>query len=94
VTSQQPQGIAVEWSNIALAMPASSVALPTGIVTFLFTDIEGSTRMLQEQGEDYGDVQKAHFAIMRDAISLGRGYEVSTEGDAFDRIHAEEVGNG
>jgi predicted ATPase/class 3 adenylate cyclase len=58
-------------------------SLPTGTVTFLFTDIEGFTRMLQQQGEGYRDVQEAHFAIMREAIALGGGHEVSTEGDAF-----------
>src|SRR3982074_2578351 len=58
-------------------------SLPTGTVTFLFTDIEGFTRMLQQQGDGYRDVQEAHFAIMREAIALGGGHEVSTEGDAF-----------
>ncbi|HYN68957.1 MAG TPA: adenylate/guanylate cyclase domain-containing protein, partial [Candidatus Eisenbacteria bacterium] len=57
--------------------------LPTGTVTFLFTDIEGSTRLLERLGERYRDVQKRHDAIVRAAIAAGHGWEVSTEGDAF-----------
>jgi predicted ATPase/class 3 adenylate cyclase len=58
-------------------------ALPTGTVTFLFTDIEGSTRLLQELGEDYREVQDQHAEIMRKAIADGDGVEVRTEGDSF-----------
>ena len=58
--------------------------LPTGTVTFVFTDIEGSTRLLHELGhERYGRLQDQHAAIMREAIALGRGVEIRTEGDAF-----------
>ena len=58
--------------------------LPTGTVTFLFTDIEGSTRLLQELGRDaYGRVQDEHAGIMRRAIAAGGGVEVRTEGDSF-----------
>ena len=58
--------------------------LPTGTVTFLFTDIEGSTRLLQELGRgDYGALQEQHAAIMRTAIAAGNGAEVRTEGDSF-----------
>jgi class 3 adenylate cyclase len=57
--------------------------LPTGTVTFLFTDIEGSTRLLQELGPDYSSVQTDHMQIMRDAITAGGGVEIRTEGDAF-----------
>ena len=58
--------------------------LPTGTVTFLFTDIEGSTRLLQELGGDtYGRVQDEHAGIMRRAIATGGGVEVRTEGDSF-----------
>ena len=42
--------------------------LPTGTVTFLFTDIEGSTRLLQDLGDRYGEVRDAHAAILRRAI--------------------------
>ncbi|MDQ4144260.1 MAG: AAA family ATPase, partial [Actinomycetota bacterium] len=57
--------------------------LPTGTVTFLFTDVEGSTRMLERLRERYQDVQRRHDAIVRAAIADGDGHEVSTEGDSF-----------
>jgi predicted ATPase/class 3 adenylate cyclase len=58
--------------------------LPTGTVTFLFTDIEGSTRLLQELGRDaYDRVQRRHAEIMRDAVAKGGGVEIRTEGDSF-----------
>jgi hypothetical protein len=44
------------------------VELPTGTVTLLFTDIEGSTRMLRSLGDDYGAVLRAHRTILRDAV--------------------------
>jgi class 3 adenylate cyclase len=57
--------------------------LPTGTVTFLFTDIEGSTRLLQDLGDRYGVVRNEHAAILRRAIRDGGSVEVSTEGDSF-----------
>jgi predicted ATPase/class 3 adenylate cyclase len=57
--------------------------LPTGAVTFLFTDIEGSTRLLQEIGDRYADVLEQHADIIRAAISAAGGVEVSTHGDSF-----------
>ena len=57
--------------------------LPTGTVTFLFTDIEGSTRMLQALGDRYREVLERHDAIVREALAAHEGIEISTEGDAF-----------
>lgn len=58
--------------------------LPTGTVTFMFTDIEGSTRLLHELGIDrYRAVQDEHAVILRRAIATGDGSEVRTEGDSF-----------
>jgi predicted ATPase/class 3 adenylate cyclase len=57
--------------------------LPTGTVTFLFTDIEGSTRMLQDLGDRYGAVLAEHERIIRRAVAAGGGVEVSTGGDSF-----------
>jgi predicted ATPase/class 3 adenylate cyclase len=57
--------------------------LPTGTVTFLFTDIEGSTRLLQRLGDRYREVVDDHGRILRDAIASGGGTEIHTEGDAF-----------
>lgn len=57
--------------------------LPTGTITFLFTDIEGSTRLLQALGDKYRAAQDRHAEIMRAAIAEQDGYEVRTEGDSF-----------
>jgi predicted ATPase/class 3 adenylate cyclase len=57
--------------------------LPTGTVTFLFTDIEGSTRLLQRLGDRYREVVDRHGRILREAIASGSGMEVHTEGDSF-----------
>jgi predicted ATPase/class 3 adenylate cyclase len=57
--------------------------LPTGTVTFLFTDIEGSTRLLSALGDGYAALLGAHSEILRAAIGAHAGTEVSTEGDAF-----------
>jgi predicted ATPase len=57
--------------------------LPTGTVTFLFTDIEGSTRLLQELGDAYADALAAHRRALRDVFERNGGVEVDTQGDAF-----------
>ena len=57
--------------------------LPTGTVTFLFTDIEGSTGLLQALGDRYPAVLGEHAAILRKAVAEAGGVEVSTHGDAF-----------
>jgi predicted ATPase/class 3 adenylate cyclase/Flp pilus assembly protein TadD len=57
--------------------------LPTGIVTFLFTDIEGSTRLLQFLGDTYAEVLGQHNLIMRSHIQAWDGYVIDTQGDAF-----------
>ena len=56
---------------------------PTGTVTFLFTDIEGSTRLLQHLGRRYGELQAAHQRAIRAACRAWGGYEVDTQGDSF-----------
>ncbi|HWQ02651.1 MAG TPA: adenylate/guanylate cyclase domain-containing protein, partial [Gaiellaceae bacterium] len=58
-------------------------AYPTGTVTFLFTDIEGSTRLLQELGDRYATVVADHRRILREAFGSTDGREVDTQGDAF-----------
>jgi predicted ATPase/class 3 adenylate cyclase len=57
--------------------------LPTGTVTFLFTDIEGSTRLLHELGDGYGEVLAEHRRLLREAFSRYGGVEVDTQGDAL-----------
>jgi class 3 adenylate cyclase len=57
---------------------------PTGTVTLLFTDIEGSTRLLQELGRDrYAEALELHRRLLRQAFDGHDGYEVDCEGDAF-----------
>ena len=56
---------------------------PSGAVTFLFTDVEGSTRVLKQLRESYGDVLEEHRRLLRDAFDAHGGYEVDTQGDAF-----------
>jgi predicted ATPase/class 3 adenylate cyclase len=57
--------------------------LPTGTVTFLFTDIEGSTKLLQRLGPEYARVLGEHQALLRAAFAAHDGAEVDTQGDAF-----------
>ena len=57
--------------------------LPTGTVTFLFTDIEGSTRLLHELGAAYPGVVTGHRRIVRDVVARHGGVEVDTQGDSF-----------
>src|SRR6266446_6499198 len=65
-------------------MPKTSgVALPTGTLTFLFTDIEGSTRLLRETGSTYQAILADHHRLIRRAVANYSGAEVKTEGDSF-----------
>jgi predicted ATPase/class 3 adenylate cyclase len=57
--------------------------LPGGTVTFLFTDIEGSTRLLHEHGNRYAELLSEHRRVLREAFARYRGVEVDTQGDAF-----------
>lgn len=54
-----------------------------GTVTFLFTDIQGSTRLLDKLKDQYANVLAIHHKIMRDAIQKWNGREMDTQGDAF-----------
>src|SRR5215213_6463766 len=57
--------------------------LPSGTVTFLFTDVEGSTRLLLEHAAAYADLLAGHRAALRGAFERHGGVEVDTQGDAF-----------
>jgi predicted ATPase/DNA-binding SARP family transcriptional activator len=75
------QGILNQDASLA---PVASRALPGGTVTFLFADVEGSTRLLQELGATgYADALHAFRQSMRDAAVGRGGLEVDTQGDAF-----------
>jgi predicted ATPase/class 3 adenylate cyclase len=56
---------------------------PSGTITLLFTDIEGSTKLLQRSGELYTELLADHRSMLRAAFESHDGYEVDTEGDAF-----------
>jgi class 3 adenylate cyclase len=60
-----------------------SATLPTGTVTFVFTDIEGSTKLLQELGDGYAEVAREHRRIVREAFGAREGTEIDTQGDSF-----------
>ncbi len=56
---------------------------PTGTVTLLFSDIEGSTRLLQRTGNAYADLLAEHRRLLSEAFERHHGFEVDSEGDAF-----------
>jgi len=63
---------------------ARDTQLPTGTVTFLFTDIERSTQTVGAMGDErYADALEAHRQLLRQAFRAHDGHEVGTEGDAF-----------
>ncbi len=57
--------------------------LPEGVVTFVFTDIEGSTKLLQQVGDSYADLLGTHRRLLRSSFAAYGGSEVDTQGDAF-----------
>jgi predicted ATPase/class 3 adenylate cyclase len=57
--------------------------LPTGIVTFVMTDIEGSTRLFRERGDEYVALLETHHDLLTQAFESYRGVEVATEGDGL-----------
>ena len=59
------------------------IELPSGLVTFMFTDIEGSTRLARMLGEAYRNVLGAHRAVLRGVFDDFEGVELLTEGDSF-----------
>jgi class 3 adenylate cyclase/streptogramin lyase len=58
-------------------------AFPAGTVTFLFTDVEGSTELLRRLRDEYGSVLGLHRQLVRAAAEENRGVEVDTQGDSF-----------
>ncbi|WP_309718392.1 tetratricopeptide repeat protein, partial [Armatimonas sp.] len=67
----------------ALLQVAPSSALPTGTVTFLFTDIEGSTRLWERVGDVFRAALATHHALMRHEFRRSGGHEVKEAGDSF-----------
>src|SRR5215207_5584023 len=66
--------------------------LPSGTVTLLFTDIEGSTRLLEEVGEGYAELLGGHRQVLRDSFARHGGVEFGTEGDAVFAAFAGAAG--
>jgi DNA-binding NarL/FixJ family response regulator/class 3 adenylate cyclase len=57
--------------------------LPTGTVTFVFTDVEGSTKLVRDLGDSYVGVISDHRRLVREALAERNGYEVDARGDEF-----------
>ena len=70
-------------AHYVAARPSSSRGLPSGTITLLFTDVEGSTRLLQQLGARYEAMLADCRRLMRTAFVQWNGYEVDTQGDAF-----------
>ncbi|MGI8550609.1 MAG: protein kinase domain-containing protein [Dehalococcoidia bacterium] len=81
---ETPLAVAV---NVAL-QEAAAVGQPTGTLTLLFTDIEGSTRLLHSLGDRYPSVLAQHRDLLRSTFRTHRGHEVDTQGDAFFAVFA------
>jgi class 3 adenylate cyclase len=62
---------------------AGMATLPAGTVTFVFTDIEGSTELLKQLGERYGEVLSEHRRLVRETLAAANGTEIDSQGDAF-----------
>jgi class 3 adenylate cyclase len=81
-----PQRRKARCIDAAVAMwrvARAALELPRGTVTFLFTDVEGSTRLLTALGDGYAELLAAHHRVLRDAIAAHGGCEIGTNGDAF-----------
>jgi len=62
--------------------------LPSGTVTFLFTDVEGSTGLVGKLGDGYGDVMAQHRRLLREAVAAASGHEIDSRGDEFFAVFA------
>lgn len=66
--------------------------LPTGGLTFMFSDIEGSTGTLQQVGDEaFGRLLEMHHQVIRESLTEGGGIEVSTEGDSFFAVFKDPI---
>ncbi len=85
------EDLAVLISERFLDREEGESSLPQGTVTYLFTDIEGSTALLRQLGDRYSTLIEAHHAIVRSAISRGGGAEVDTAGGGFFAVFPSAV---
>ena len=72
----------LRWATLKCARWLTT-ELPSGTVTFLFTDIEGSTALLKQLRERYAEVLAEHQALLRDAVAAQGGEVVDTQGDSY-----------
>src|SRR5438477_7175290 len=70
-------------SSAGIIMRGMPPGLPTGVVTLLFTDVEGSTKLLREIGDAYTEALHEHRRVLRSAFAANHGVEIDTQGDAF-----------
>jgi predicted ATPase/class 3 adenylate cyclase len=77
------QDPALEAPSVSQVVELSRAGPPTGTVTLLMSDIEGSTRLWEEHPEEMAAALGRHDEMLRDAIEQNRGYVVKTMGDAF-----------
>src|SRR5947208_7403312 len=81
------EGLHVEYCRCAASRPETRRFcmhhLPMGTVTLLFTDMEGSTRLLQQVGKRYPDLLAQCRQLLRTMFQQWNGYEVDTQGDSF-----------
>jgi len=63
--------------------PFADTAVPSGTVTFLFTDIEGSTRLLEQLRQQYAVLLSEQRDLLRASFARWNGHEIDTEGDGF-----------
>src|SRR6266487_167641 len=71
------------WLCVLVPRRSRVLDVPMGTITLLFTDIEGSTLLLQQLGEQYSRVLAEYRQLLRTAFQRFQGYEVDTQGDAF-----------
>lgn len=82
ILTQDPE-LDAKVGPVGAARPIEREPAPTGTVTFLSIDVEGSTRLVHELRGGYGDVLAGFRRVVRDAVAEVSGYEVDTQGDAF-----------
>ena len=84
IVRQQPD---VSWAG-SPARDAGTPDLPSGTVTFLFTDVEGSTRLWDESPDVMSHAMARHDELLRDAVESHDGFIVKHTGDGFDAVFA------
>src|SRR5687767_714452 len=76
-------GMPPDWESVVeIGSDAAGTEPPVGTVTFLFTDVEGSTRIVDALGERYGDLLEHHRRLVFSAVEGHAGHPMGHEGDA------------